>query len=428
MIEISRVNTTFECEPFRTRYGFKGGYLSRLWQSVVLLESRNGHQGVGLGTQSVLWSDSSVFAAHSECAGNALMFAVTDYAAQLAEDRSFDTPLDLLDKILPAAQSYAKAITNEPNLRETFVLNALVALDNAAWILYAHEHGIDSFEKMIPQPFLPALSCRHKHVASIPVIGYDASPEQMLSLAQEGYFVIKVKLGHPGDQDEMLRRDIQRIEEVHQVFKNLKTIYTASGKIPYYFDINGRYNGVDRLQQLLDHADRIGALDHVSIVEEPFPDGYETDLSGLGVRIAADESAHTDEDARRLIDMGYGAIALKPVAKTVSMTLRIAAVAARRGVPCFCADLTVNPILVDWNKSFAARLAPLPDLQVGLLETNGHQFYLNWERMKTYHPQAGASWTTARNGIFHLTDDFFGSGSGILDNPEHYLELARAGM
>lgn len=428
MIDISRVNTTFEREPFRTRYGFKGGYLSRLWQSVVLLESRNGHKSLGLGTQSVLWSDSSVFAAHSECAGNALMFAVTDYAVKLVANRSFETPLDLLDDILPSVQSYAKTITGRPDLRETFALNALVPLDNAAWILYAQEHGMDSFEKMIPEPFLPALPCRHKHVASIPVVGYNASPEEMMSLAEEGYFVIKVKLGHPGNQEEMLRRDMQRVEEVHQVFKDLETSYTTSGKIPYYFDINGRYDGRDRLEQLLAHADKIGALDHVCIVEEPFPAGYETDVSSLGVRIAADESAHTDEDARRLMDIGYGAIALKPVAKTPSMTLRIAAEAARRGIPCFCADLTVNPILVDWNKSFAARLAPLPDLQVGLLETNGHQFYRNWEQMTSYHPRAGASWMTAKNGLFHLTDEFFESGAGILENPRHYLELAQTGF
>lgn len=425
MIEISHVNTTFEREPFRTPYGFKGGYLSRLWQSVVLLESRSGHHGVGLGTQSVLWSDSAVFASHSECAGNALMFAVTEYATRLAERRSFETPLELLDEIMPSAFDYAKRITMRPELRQTFALNALVPLDNAAWILYAHEHGIESFEKLIPPAYLRALSCRHEHVASMPVIGYDASADQMAALADEGYFVIKVKLGHPGDQDEMIEKDVRRIEQVHGVFRDLETEHTTSGRIPYYFDVNGRYDGVDRLKEVLDYADGIGALDRIGIIEEPFPEGYEADVSGFGVRIAADESAHTVKDARRLMDMGYGAIALKPVAKTVSLSLRIASEAARRGVPCFCADLTVNPILVDWNKSFAARLAPLPDLQVGLLETNGHQFYQNWERMKGYHPRAGAPWTTATNGIFHLTNDFFEGGTGILENAPHYLELVR---
>lgn len=69
--------------------------------------------------------------------------------------------------------------------------------------------------------------------------------------------------------------------------------------------------------------------------------------------------------------MGYGAIALKAIAKTLSMTMRIAQAAHERDVPCFCADLTVNPILVEWNKAMAARLAPFP----GLLETNGLEKY-----------------------------------------------------
>ena len=121
-------------------------------------------------------------------------------------------------------------------------------------------------------------------------------------------------------------------------------------------------------------------------------------MDDLGVRVAADESAHTDADAARRIDLGYGAIALKPIAKTLSMTLRIARLAHERGVPCFCADLTVNPILVDWNKVFAARLAPLPGLQMGLVETNGHQNYRNWEAMRRHHPGFGAEWTLPEQG------------------------------
>ena len=119
-------------------------------------------------------------------------------------------------------------------------------------------------------------------------------------------------------------------------------------------------------------------------------------MGDLGVRVAADESAHTDADAARRIELGYGAIALKPIAKTLSMTLRIARLAHEKGVPCFCADLTVNPILVDWNKVFAARLAPLPGLSLGLVETNGHQNYRNWEAMRRHHPCFGASGRAAR--------------------------------
>ena len=84
-------------------------------------------------------------------------------------------------------------------------------------------------------------------------------------------------------------------------------------------------------------------------------------MGDLGLRIAADESAHTDEDAIRRIEMGYSAIALKAIAKTLSMTMKIAQAALERGVPCFCADLTVNPILVEWNKALPAGWHPSPD-------------------------------------------------------------------
>lgn len=423
VIEISRVNATFEREPFRTPYGFKGGYVSRLWQPITYLESVAGNHAVGLGTQSVLWSDPAVFASHSEDGGNALMFAVAEYAMQLAAKRAVETPIQLLDEILPATYDYARKITGRPDLRKTFVLNALVSLDIAAWILFAHENALPSFDEMLPAEYRAALSHRHDQVASIPVVGYGSSPSDMSVLADEGYFVIKVKLGHPGHQSEMLEQDMRRIEEVHRVFKDRETSYTETGRIPYYFDINGRYEEIDTLQRLLDHADAIGVLERIVVVEEPFPESYEADVSQLGVRLAADESAHTDADARKLMDMGYGAIALKPVAKTVSMTLKIAAEAHRRGVSCFCADLTVNPILVDWNKSFAARLPPLPGLEVGLLETNGHQFYRNWDRLKTFHPRAGSPWTIAEEGVFNLNDEFFKASAGILENSEHYLNV-----
>jgi hypothetical protein len=64
------------------------------------------------------------------------------------------------------------------------------------------------------------------------------------------------------------------------------------------------------------------------------------------------------EDAAKRIEQGYSAIAVKAIAKTLSMTMRITQLAHEKKVPCFCADLTVNPILVDWNKNIAARLAP----------------------------------------------------------------------
>ena len=117
------------------------------------------------------------------------------------------------------------------------------------------------------------------------------------------------------------------------------------------------------------------------------------------------------------------AIALKAIAKTLSMTMKIANVAKEHGVPCFCADLTVNPILVDWNKAIEARLDPFPGLGLGLLETNGHQNYKNWDTMFSYHPNNGASWTQTKQGVFELNDDYYEKSGGILTESEHYMNM-----
>lgn len=424
-IEIRHVDTTFERERLARPFGFKGGYLSELWQSVALLESAAGHRAVGLGTQSVLWSDPAVFARHTEAGANALLYAVTEQALQHLRGATFTDPVALLDELLEAAYPYARRITRHEQLRKTFVLNALVGLDCAAWLLYAQANGLEDFDAMIPPAYRPALAHRHTQVAGIPVVSYGASAEAVAAAMEQGALLIKVKLGHPGTPREMLDQDKQLLSTVHRVLGPRRTAHTADGRLRYYLDVNGRYPEKETLERLLDHARRIGALDRILLVEEPFPERAEIDVSGLGVRVAADESAHTDADTLRRIEMGYGAVALKPVAKTFSMTLKIARTAHAHGIPCFCADLTVNPILVDWNKSVAARLAPLPGLRVGLLETNGHQNYARWEAMEGFHPHPGASWARPREGLFRLGDDFYARSGGLFDMSPHYLGLVR---
>lgn len=419
-ITISSVDANFEREPLVRPFGFKGGYLTEIWQSVAMLQSSSGRRGIGLGTQSTLWSDASVFRAHSEQGGNNLMFALTEHALQLARGMSFDTPIDLLDQLLEPVYTYGKLITQNTELRETFALNALVAVDNAAWILYARENNITRFDDLIPPVYKPGLSSRHDKVVSVPSIAYTIPVSEMQESVAEGYFFMKIKLGMSGTQEEMLEKDKARITAIHQAIGNLHTPHTENGKIPYWFDPNGRYESKDTLLRILDHADKIGALEQIAIFEEPFPEQLEVDVSDVGVVVAADESAHTDRDVEKRIDMGYGAIALKAIAKTLSMTMKMAKVAHDRGVACVCADLTVNPILVDWNKSIAARLAPLQGLNAGLMETNGHQNYRDWERMQTYHPRPNAPWTIARDGFFHLDDEYYDAAGGILDPAPHY--------
>lgn len=105
------------------------------------------------------------------------------------------------------------------------------------------------------------------------------------------------------------------------------------------------------------------------------------------------------------------------------MTLKIIKTAHENSIPCFCADLTVNPILVDWNKNVSARLAPLPELGLGLLETNGHQYYSDWQKLISYHPCAGALWTVTKNGVFTLDEDFYQKSGGIFMKSDHYMNL-----
>jgi hypothetical protein len=121
--------------------------------------------------------------------------------------------------------------------------------------------------------------------------------------------------------------------------------------------------------------------------------------------------------------MGYRAIALKAIAKTLSMTMKIARVAYDNNVPCFCADLTVNPILVEWNKNIAARLSPFPDIGIGLLETNGHQNYRNWDIMKGYNPCKDSTWTQTKKGVFELNNDYYDKSGGIFMPCKHYEEM-----
>ena len=65
-------------------------------------------------------------------------------------------------------------------------------------------------------------------------------------------------------------------------------------------------------------------MEQIAIIEEPFREHLEIDVSDIPLRLAADESAHTDEDALKRIQMGYTAIALKAVAKTLRIKIKIA--------------------------------------------------------------------------------------------------------
>ncbi|HBN86181.1 MAG TPA: L-alanine-DL-glutamate epimerase, partial [Clostridiales bacterium] len=401
-MKIIGTKLNFEREPFKAPFGFKGKYLYSLWQIVVELESKNGNTGLGVGVQSVLWSDSNVFSQFSPEGGNAVMFLLTEYALKHCADVEWETPVELLDYLYPKVIEYGKKLTSD-SMRDTFALNALVPVDLAAWQLYAAEKDITNFDDMIGELYQPALSTKHEQLACIPLVNYSLSDEDILDLVKNGYFFFKIKVGNDPDKDgsveKMLDWDKKRIKQIHELLKDIEIPWTSDGYIPYYLDANGRYPNKHVLKDFLDYADSIGALERIIIFEEPFPEEYKENISDLPVRIAADESAHTVKDVLERIELGYKAVALKPIAKTLSMSLQIAKVCKANHIPCFCADLTVPPVMVEWNKCVAARLDPLPGMKIGVLETNGHQNYKNWDLITQYHPYPDSVWGTQKAGL-----------------------------
>jgi len=146
-------------------------------------------------------------------------------------------------------------------------------------------------------------------------------------------------------------------------------------------------------------------------------------VSDFPVRIVADESAHTEKEVIKRSQMGYKGIALKPIAKTLSMTLKILNESEKRGLDYFCADLTVIPVVAEWNKNFSARIRPLPEMKIQMVESNGFQYYKNWKKLLSYHPFYGKKWVEPEKGLFHLNDDFYKKNGGIFTTPRHYQNL-----
>ena len=420
-ITIASGSCGFEREPMVRPFGFKGGYLTEEWIVSACLRSTGGRHGIGLGTQSCLWSDARVFASNSEAGGNALMFALTQRALNLAKGMTFTTPVELTDALWPQVWEYGRRVTANPDLRATFALNALVAVDNAAWVLFARENGFTDFDQLIPDAYRPALACRHAKCASIPLFSYKVPPAEIKAAVASGSFFMKIKIGQPGTQEEMLEKDKARVAEIHAALKGCRTPYTKSGKLPYYFDANGRYEKKETLLRFIDHLKAIGAYEQVALVEEPFDEHADIDVHDIPLRLAADESAHTVKDALTRIEMGYTAMALKPIAKTMSMSMKIAQAAFERRIPCFCADLTVCPAMVEWNKAVAARLPAFPDIgDLGLVETNGHQNFRNWERMRRDLAYPDAHWTRTERGVFECDADYWAKSGGILEPMPRY--------
>lgn len=422
-ISIIRTQSGFEREKLIRPFGFKGGYLTELWQVVSRMQSSSGISKIGIATQSVLYGDADLFSLHTEADGNAMMYDLVRKTLELVKQNPFRNPVELLDRILPSVIQEGQKITGKPDLNINFIYNALVSVDNAAWLIYAAENKFNSFESMIPKPYKKALSHRNKKIAIMYQIPYGMPMQDLKNAAEQGYFVFKIKTGAPGSQSEMLQADMARLTLIHKTLRDLRTGQTDNGKLIYTMDANARYEKKETLLKYLDHARKIGAFDQILLFEEPLNEKNEESVADIHLRIGADESVHDEETAIKRLDQGYNVLVLKGIAKTLSMSMKIAKLAAERNVPCMCADLTVNPILIDWNKNLAAHLAPFPVINMGLLETNGNMNYTNWDNMMKFHPAGTAPWTKVKNGVFELSSEFYERSGGIFESSEHYESM-----
>jgi len=411
-VRISAAYTAYENEPLKTAFGFKGNALTYLTQSVVYLGDGENY-GLGVGVQSVLWSDAEVFSAFGEDRGNEFMYSITQYAAKILCDREFRTPQDAIFAVIPECLEYARRITGT-SVKQTFVLNALVPVDMALWVLYAKKNRIECFDSIYRG------RTKNIRLATIPLVTYNTDISEVKRMAESGTCIFKIKIGSDPDRDDdpdkMLQWDKARAKEIHEALRDVKTPYTESGRPVYYFDANGRYDTRERLLEFIDFLRQEQILENTVLFEEPFAEENKIYVGDIPCTFAADESAHSIEDVKERIELGYKAITLKPIAKTLSVTMKMAEYAEKMGVQCFCADLTVNPLMLEWNKNVAARLSPLRGMKIGVVESNGAQNYVNWDEMCRY-----AGERDDKGSFYELTDNFF-SSSDIFETRDHYLK------
>lgn len=405
MLAIAESDLRYQNEPFARPFGFKGASFDKKCNALVRLTSPAGTYALGIGGLAPLWADASVFIAHGEDASNQLMLDTLGFALRHVTGRSFADPPALLADVLPAAHDFAASATNNPALSHTFTLNALVALDNAAWVLHAREQSIATFDQLIPAVAKSALSAQHHAVAAVPLVGYAMPDEKIQAMLAAGVSVIKIKLGQAGDEQTMLEKDLARLAAIHDL--------ANAHDVRYYLDINGRYTRKETLLRLL----KTSAAQRVVLIEEPFEPTATFDVADIPARLAVDESLHDIADLPPRVEQGYKAVAIKPAGKTLTVAFEMAAAAKQYNLDAFVADNACVPTLVDWNKNIAARLAAMSPLNMGLLETNGPESYPDWHALLRTTANPDATWITPKRGVFRLDKTFYETAGGIFNDP-----------
>ena len=170
-------------EPLRAPFGFKGGTLSELWQTAVRLTLDSGASGMGVGVQSVLWSDPVTFCACDEAGGNERMLAVTRRALELLQGQAFTDPPGMTAGLVPELLAFARRLLGRADVPQTFVLNALVPVDFALWQLWNAKRGNGTFDALCAS-FCPELTNREKELGSIPLITYHTPEDELHALLE----------------------------------------------------------------------------------------------------------------------------------------------------------------------------------------------------------------------------------------------------
>ena len=425
-MRIVHADLEMQRQPFARPFAFKGAAFHEKWNLVVRLRDEDDNEAVGVGGTAVLWSDPDVFRNHTEVGGNILMSAVLEFALRQAVDREFADPPAMMSELVPQAHEYGRTVTANPDLRLTFTLIALVAMDNAAWMLHAKRNGIATFDELIPRAFRPYLASRQTRLGVAPAVGYGMPMDELRDILDTGVYILKIKIGQPGEESDMVRKDVAWIDRIHGLAARYDTPMTDSGNVVYYLDANGRYEKKESMARLLDHAHKAGIHEHIVIIEEPFRNPEGIDVGDLPARFAADESVQTVEDVRTRTGQGYGAIAVKPAGKTLSLAFGMVRAAAEAGIPCFVADNGCIPLLVEWNKNVAARLPGFPGLRGGLIESNGPENYGNWAELLAAYPIPDAPWLTPGSGAFVLDEDYYRHSGGMFLDPVPYSRMFRS--
>jgi len=111
----------------------------------------------------------------------------------------------------------------------------------------------------------------------------------------QGYFFMKIKIGQPGTQAEMLEKDMARLSAIHAAIGDARTPYSSTGKLPYYFDANGRYESKDAPAAAARSREEDRRLRPDCAHRGAVSEELEIDIRDIPARVAADESAHTGQ-------------------------------------------------------------------------------------------------------------------------------------